>query len=470
MQLFTAFFIIILTTGVFAQSGRTATPDSTPKTAAATERSVKDLFDEASSYTRVKFSEYADKNLPYSERLQEQTRREQKQLAARNAAIASKRGGFAGDDLYFLGMLHWIADNLDGTAESLTSYVSSPGAAADKVQTARYLLAIAAAKQARFDDAEKSLTDYLANQPVKLIERLRIESELAKGYQSARHFDRMAPHAEQAYAAAKSSAKEAGTRVRALDEMLDTGMLVFEAYSGIGNIEKADLALDELRTTAKLAESPSFYYYAADKKITYMIDTGRKAAAMAYYVESLVLATKDFAVKTAQTDVYNRLKRRETHYKLLGEPAPEFAPADQWLPGKPRTLAELRGKVVFIDFWAIWCGPCIEAFPSIRQWQQEFGKDGLEILGVTRYYGMQVGAKDPVAEIGILKGFRTKHSLNYDFVIAKDQSIQLQYGAVALPTAVLIDRKGVIRYIATGTNSTRLEEIRSMIAKLIAER
>jgi hypothetical protein len=60
--------------------------------------------------------------------------------------------------------------------------------------------------------------------------------------------------------------------------------------------------------------------------------------------------------------------------------------------------------------------------------------------------------------------------LPYDFVVAKDNSNQIIYGAGAIPTAVLIDRKGVIRYIEIGTSRSREEEIRAEIEKLLAEK
>ena len=118
----------------------------------------------------------------------------------------------------------------------------------------------------------------------------------------------------------------------------------------------------------------------------------------------------------------------------------------------------------------MWCGPCIAAFPSIREWRSDFGKDGFEVLGVTRYYGEEVGAANPKEEVALLTAFRQKYQLPYDFVVAKDQIIQNTYGATALPTAVLIDRKGIIRYIETGTGATRLDEMHTMITKLIAEK
>jgi thiol-disulfide isomerase/thioredoxin len=207
-----------------------------------------------------------------------------------------------------------------------------------------------------------------------------------------------------------------------------------------------------------------------DAKIRYLIDTGRKPQAMDYYLTSLINAGKDFKIAAQSADAISRLKKREKQYKLLGEPAPELAAAD-WFPGKQRSLASLKGKVVLLDFWATWCGPCYETYPSLIEWQQEFSPAGFEILGITRYYGRSNGLPaDQAAELDYLKQFRTKEKLIYDLIVGSDQSMQFAYAATSLPTTILIDRKGIIRYIESGTSPERLEQIRQMIIKLLAEK
>ncbi len=463
--------ILALTCYVTAQSGRTtsATNDGslTTKTATST---VKELFEEANAYLRTKAAEFEEKKIPFSDRLFEQTKLEQRQLAAKYATAASLRKDLTGEDYYYLGMLHWIAENFDGATENLGKFVQTDNAAVEKTQSARSIITVIAAKQKKFDAAEGTLKIYLDTEPKRASEIFRMEVELAKAYQSTGEFSKMATHAESAFAAAKVGIKGSTSRPRTLDEIVDSGVLTFEAYSSLKDQRKADGALDALRRASVETGSPSMFYYAVDKKISYMIETGRKPEAIQLYLTALVDAKKEMPTESAQADAFSRLSRREKHYKLLGGPAPEFPEFDAWLPGKPVTIAQLRGKVVMIDFWAMWCGPCITAFPSIKEWHQEFGKDGFEILGATRYYGDEVGAKTPDEEIELLKAFRAKYALPYDFVVAKDQILQNLYGATALPTAVLIDRKGIIRYIETGTGPTRLEEMRAMIVKLLAEK
>jgi thiol-disulfide isomerase/thioredoxin len=156
---------------------------------------------------------------------------------------------------------------------------------------------------------------------------------------------------------------------------------------------------------------------------------------------------------------------------LLGETAPELSEISGFLSDSPRTLADFRGKVVLLDFWATWCAPCIEAFPVMREWRQDFGPQGFAIFGITRFYGMAQGMPaDNASEIEYLKGFARTQGLTYDIAVAKDETNHRLYGASAIPTAVLIDRKGVIRYIETGSSPYRLQELREMIVRLLAEK
>ncbi len=474
MRLISLFLILFLEVGTFAQSGRVpsaATPDQTETAVSGTELTVKQMFDEANGYIKAKATEYDTKKVPVSERLLSQARLEQRQLAAKYAATVAQRKSPAGDDLYYLGMLHWIAENLDATSENLRKFIAFENAPADRRQSARAIVVTVLAKQKKFDDAEMLLAEYLKSEPVKLSERARMEGELAKAYQAQKDFVRMAHHADEGYKAAKMLLKEASSRARGLDAIFDAGMLVYEAYRDLGNQKNAEAALEDLRVTAASASSPDLYYYAVDQKIRYLIETGRKPQAQEYYMTSLIRAEKAFGVASLQADVVSRLKKREKHYKLLGETAPELPMVDQWFPGKRQSFADLKGKVVLLDFWATWCGPCFQAFPSLIEWHQDFKGEGLVILGVTRYYGLVNGLPaDHPSEIEDLKRFREAEKLPYDFVVAADASFQFLYGGTSLPTAVLIDRKGVIRYLESGTSTARLVQIREMILKLLAEK
>jgi hypothetical protein len=77
---------------------------------------------------------------------------------------------------------------------------------------------------------------------------------------------------------------------------------------------------------------------------------------------------------------------------------------------------------------------------------------------------------DKAAEIEYLQRFARSYGLTYDIAVADGESNQRVYSAELIPTAVLIDRKGVIRYIETGSSPYRLQELREMIVRLLAEK
>lgn len=463
--------ILLLSSGLaLAQSGRVITPD--PTGAATPERPVKEMFDEANAYFRTKGAEFDAKKIPATPERIEQVKREQRELAARYAAQAQARKDLSTDDRYYVGMLHWIALNLDGTIENLAKFIVAPDADALRAQKARYTVVVSLAKQHKTDTAEKLLAEYLTKDPAKASEHWRMDVELAKAYEQLKDFAHMLPHADAAFTAGRKLLGDPQAADLTLDHVVDTGILAFLAYSETGDREKAEGVLDDLRSMGASKTLPSLYYYAVDQKIRYLIETGRKDKAQQLYNSTMASIANSFADKTKQNEVVQKLKDRQKAYDLLGVTAPDFLmQGELWLSGQQKGLDDLKGKVVMLDFWATWCGPCVEGIPEMKELHDEFAPQGLEILGLTRYYGESYGLPaDRVAELDQVKAFREKHTIPWEIVVADGQQVQIAYGAMLLPTTVLIDRKGVVRYVASGTNSQRSAEVRQMIERLVAEK
>jgi thiol-disulfide isomerase/thioredoxin len=123
---------------------------------------------------------------------------------------------------------------------------------------------------------------------------------------------------------------------------------------------------------------------------------------------------------------------------LTGQAAPALTFKD--LAGKEVSLAALKGKVIVVDFWATWCGPCRQEIPGYIEMQKKYEKDGLVIVGVS------LDQKGPK----VVKKFVEANGMNYTVVMGDDKAVDAFGGFNSIPTTFLINREGRIVHQKSG--------------------
>lgn len=142
----------------------------------------------------------------------------------------------------------------------------------------------------------------------------------------------------------------------------------------------------------------------------------------------------------------------------VGEPAPNFEATP--LDGvKPLSLADFRGKVVYLDFWASWCAPCAVALPIVDSFRDEFSADEFQVLAVNV-------DSDPKKARTFLK----RRPVGYPSVSDPKGALPQKFGVETMPTSFLIDREGVIRVVHRGFKKDDSDALRSEIRRLVSGR
>ena len=427
--------LIVLATSSFAQ-GLAADGKAEPK---PDKRTAHELFEDANGYLGRRFQEFNKQKLPYDAKLEAQTRKEQKDLAVRNAATLQLRSPLKGDDLYYLGMLHHLAGDAEAALATMRQVLKDEPDG-QKAQAARNIVVLYAIKKDLIPEAKAAVEAYAQHQPQNPDDRYRMELLITDAYWRAKDYAAMATHAKQMLAAAKVFAETRKGEVFRRDEiLLKSGVLLAEAYL---KTDQKDLALamwTELRRLSISLPSANLYKETTSRlmRLNPSLDVNRLF---------------DGTLSPANPVL------------------PEIM-AEVWIEQAPVKLSELRGKVVLLDFWAPWCGPCRYTLPNLSRWHEQYKTRGLVILGVTKYYGH--GDQKPLTrpeEIVYLRAFRKRNRLPYGFAVEDGNQNEFNYGVFSIPTSFLIDRKGVVRYISLGASEDEIALLGELIKELIDEK
>ena len=152
----------------------------------------------------------------------------------------------------------------------------------------------------------------------------------------------------------------------------------------------------------------------------------------------------------------SRCSNREEKEPFLSL-APDFSLKS--FDGREITLSQLRGKVVLLDFWATWCGPCKESIPHLIQLYKNYRESGFELVGMN----VEKGDGDTV------RRFIRSMDIPYPVVTAPEDVVR-SYRVTGIPVTILIDKEGKIREKMLGFSGTIAHQLDTKVANLTSEK
>lgn len=141
---------------------------------------------------------------------------------------------------------------------------------------------------------------------------------------------------------------------------------------------------------------------------------------------------------------------------LVGQPAP--AVELKLLDGTPYKLAGRKGRVVVLDFWASWCGPCVQSMPLVDEVVREFADRGVELLAVN--------LEEPPEKA---RGLLDRLKLTVPVALDRDGAVAAKYGVTSIPQAVVIGRDGKVARLYVGGGKAAAEALRAALKELTAK-
>jgi len=137
-------------------------------------------------------------------------------------------------------------------------------------------------------------------------------------------------------------------------------------------------------------------------------------------------------------------------------PAPNFTLKS--MNGKNLKLSEMTGNVVLINFWASWCGPCREEMPLLNALHKKYAPLGFTVWGV-----------NVEEQLDGARGFLSNVPVDFPILLDNENKVSKQYKVVAMPTTVVVDRDGNMRYLHEGYKPGDEKKYRKMVKKLVRE-
>lgn len=419
-------------TGGTAASSPSPAPTPLPADAAA-------LYEDAAKYLERKFAEYERQRVPPSRALEAQARDAQGGLAAAHAARLVARGQLKGADHFYLALLQQLAGRAEESIESARRFVKEAKEAdRERAGQARQLIASQLAGAGRLAEAEVALADYERGAAVSGVELFRLRVAMMRGYEREKRAAESSAHAAEAFRLSKLTTTAGGDFVQRATYVNSSGVFLANALLRQRREREALAVMKELLTLGLTLPSAHVYTNAV----------------------ALLGANGHAAV----------IERSLAESAANEAGAPEIEVA-RWIDHRPVKLADLRGRVVLLDFWATWCGPCRVTMPQLSVLHERFNARGLTVVGLTQLEGAGPGtARGEADELGQLRAFKKDLKLPYGFAVAADASNHLRYGVRVIPTAFLIDRRGRVRYIDAGASVTPDESLARKIEQLLDEK